>query len=206
MGVSLASVLKRDCCSTCMTLGVGTEGSMPNERGARLSTFELKNRRSNEPRNGAFEIIKEAIDVTSARGFLAAVGGTWIRQIYRRGLMKLFPELFPIERRGTPQVESPAIATITYTPFLIRRPRAPRGGMAGYRFVRTACRVMRFIRIISRFKNGSLRRSKRRKREIKEEKNFLPEKKMPSAFEGHRTHRAGAGIHAHIPSRHQSLI
>lgn len=97
-----------------MTLGVETvvdEGSVVAERkdaavGARLSTFDVKNRRSNGPRNRTFAIIKEVIDVTGA---LEISGGQDPSDI----------SMPPYETSGTlshserRQVESPATVTIT---------------------------------------------------------------------------------------------
>lgn len=96
-----------------------------------------------------------------------------IRQIYRRVLRNV-RKLFPIQRGGSAQVESPTTVTITCTSFPIRSPRALLGGMVGCRFVRTACRVIRFIRLISRSRMDRCvaRNGEKKKRE--EERNFLP--------------------------------
>lgn len=126
-----------------MTLGVETdvdEGSMPTERmpmGARLSTFDAKNRRCNGPRNCTSAIIKEAIIVTDApfwRSWTDLAGS--VSDVSMRLTKRT--KLFPTVRGEAPQVESPATVTITCMPFLIRRPRALLDGMVGCRFVRTA--------------------------------------------------------------------
>lgn len=118
----------------------------------------------------------------------------------------------PYETSGTlshsekRQVESPATVTITCAPFSIRGTRAPPGGMDGCRFVRTACRVICFIRLISRSRmDRCVARNGRRKKNQREEE-LSSRGKDAIYFRGSSNPPGLAQVSTPIPSRHQSLI